>query len=178
MKRSRAGGLSRIALLLALAPGCNSKAKSTFVPTPVPSAAYGLTATLDLCGCVRCRLIVEDPANGIVIFDRINPAPGVEMNVTGCYADLNPNLPAGILCGSAMVEQKVTVGLECGGGCAGPPPCTASATVRADGTVLTRPGQTSGPTATCTTLATVGAECQSLETVCIPAAAPVINCLR
>ncbi len=176
MRRSQAGGLFRIALLLALTPGCNSKTKSTFVPTPIPSAAYALTATLDSCGCVHCRLFVEDPANGLIIFDRTNPLPGLEMNVTGCYAELDPNLPANVSCGSP-VEQKLTVGLECGGGCLAAPPCTASATVKADGTVLPIIGQTSGPTATCTTLATVTAECQDLETVCIPAAAPVISCL-
>ena len=147
------------------------------MPTPVPSAAYGLTATLDSCSCARCRLFVEDPANQIFIFDRINPPPGEELNVTGCYAELDPNLPTNVSCGSGPVEQKVTVGLECGGGCVGAPPCAASATVRADGTVLPMPGQTSAPTASCTTLATVGANCQDLQTVCIPAAAPVISCL-
>ena len=149
------------------------------MPTPVPSAAYGLTATLDVCGCVLCRLFMEDPANGIVIFDRRNPPPGLEMNVTGCYSELDPNLPAGVSCGSVTVEQKVTLGLECGGGCAGgSPPCTASATVKADGTILPMSGQTSAPTVSCTTLATVDANCQDLETVCIPAAAPVISCVQ
>jgi hypothetical protein len=178
VKRFPAGRFLQPALLLCLAAGCHSKTQTRFVPTPVPSAAYALTATLDSCGCARCRLFVEDPANGLVLLDRTDPLPGLEMTVTDCYSELDPNLPANVSCGSGPVEQKVTVGLECGGGCVGAPPCTASATVRADGTVLPMPGQTSAPTATCTTLATVGAECQDLETVCIPAAAPVINCLQ
>jgi hypothetical protein len=165
-----------IALLVCLASGCNYKKKSYFAPTAAPSAAYVLTVTLDSCGCARCRLFVQNPASRLELFDRTDPPPNVEMSVSTCYVDFDPNVPLGLVCPSGLLDPKVTVGIECGGGCLGPPPCAASATVKADGTDLPMPGQMSAPTAACTTLDTTDASCQDLETVCIPPSAPLINC--
>lgn len=162
--------------LLVLLPGCSYKKKTYFPATAVPAEAWTLTATLDLCQCAHCRLIVENPASQVVLLDRTDPPAGIEMTVTNCYAETDPNVPAGPPCAA---EKQVIFGLECGDGdCRDMSnqsvPCTASATLKAGGVVV--PGPAPPPTATCSTQPTPLADCQARLTLCIPDSAPTVNC--
>lgn len=139
--------------LLAAAVACRESAPPrNFVLSPLPTSARTITVTLDQCDCAHCRVAVIDPVTGVGILSRIDPLVGVELSADTCYND-----------------SRVTVIVECGN-CPGPGACTAAATLKASGVTLS-------PSASCTTGAFAGQDCQDLQTIDpIPANAPIVGC--
>ena len=141
-----------IAIVLGLGLiGC-SETETEFVPLPVATEARILALTLDACDCTTCRVAVQDPLTGRILYNRTGPIVGSTVVVAACYSGLT-----------------VRVTLECGL-CPGPGPCTATATLTASGDLP------AGNPLTCTTPAVTGASCQDQHLLDISDTSPTVSC--
>ena len=120
-ERTARRGLRRIPLLLGALIGVWLAACSgdviVFVGDPLPGDPRIAVITLDLCECDSCRIAIDDPEGGEIVFNMTDPPLDQSIVADACYN-----------------TEMIRIVVECGG-CPLMVNCKAEATLRLEGEV-------------------------------------------